>query len=41
MSAIQGVQTKYDEPYMLYGEYYFVYDNIEVCHLRRSKVIGT
>ncbi len=33
MSAIQGAQTKYDEPYQLYGKDYFKQSNEEVRHL--------
>ena len=35
-STIQDAQTKYDEPYYLYGENYFVPGNEEVCRWRRS-----
>ncbi len=33
MSAIQGNQVKWTEPYFLYGEEHFARVNAEVCHL--------
>jgi hypothetical protein len=36
MSAIRGVQAKYDEAYAQYVEDYFVQYNEEVCHIRKS-----